>query len=245
MKIILTTLLWLSISFCQTSKQSSGALNPNIGMSAGAYANAGTDKLEVDGFFEIQFINGLYGDVWFSNLDMDSETSLEFNSSLGWMKQIAPDLILAGGISNNTELNGERLNEFFIGGNISLFTGLAFFGINNAPYILEKEENLMLLTERLKKQTNFIGIFDLNFGALKNIPVDLSMMSVSDEAGSDLFFMLKKTTTKGFIAGYTFSRERFESEETRTFTKQGHTKSFTVPVQKDGFFNTLYIGVTF
>ena len=226
MKIISITLLWLSISFCQTAKQSSGALNPNIGMSAGAYANAGTDKMEVDGFFEIQSINGLYGDVWFSNLDMDSETFLEFNSSLGWMKKVAPDLTLAGGISNNTELNGERLNEFFIGGNIFLFTGLAFFGINNTP-------------------SNFIGIFDLNFGPLKNIPVDLSMMSVSDEAGSDLFFMLKKTTTKGFIAGYTFSRERFESEETRTSTKKGHTISWTVPVQQDGFFNTIYIGVTF
>ena len=216
MKIILTTLLWLSISFCQTSKQSFGALNPNIGMSAGAYANAGTDKMEVDGFFEIQLINGLYGDVWFSNLDMDSETSLELNSSLGWMKEIAPDLTLAGGISNSTELNGERLNEFFIGGNISLFTGLAFFGINDTP-------------------SNFIGIFDLNFGPLKNISVDLSMMSVSDEDGSDIFFMLKKTMTKGFIAGYTFSRERFESEETRTFTKQGHTYSFPVAVQQDGF----------
>jgi len=226
MKIISITLLWLSISFCQTAKQSSGALNSNVGMSAGAYANAGTDKMEVDGFFEIQSINGLYGDVWFSQLDLDSETSLEFTSSLGWMKEIAPDLTLAAGISNNTELNGERLNEFFIGGNISLFTGLAFFGINDTP-------------------SNFIGIFDLNFGPLKNIPVDLSMMSVSDEAGSDLFFMLKKTMTKGFIAGYTFSRERFESEEKKTFTKQGHTKSRKVLVQKDGFFNTIYIGVTF
>ena len=226
MKLILTILLWLSISFCQTAKQSSGALNPNIGMSAGAYANAGTDKMEVDGFFEIQSINGLYGDVWFSQLDLDSETSLEFTSSLGWMKEIAPDLTLAGGISNNTELNGERLNEFFIGGNISLFTGLAFFGINDTP-------------------SNFIGIFDLNFGPLKNIPVDLSVMSVTENSASDLFFMVKKTMTKGFIAGYTFSRERFESEETRTFTKQGHTKSWTVPVPQDGFFNTIYIGVTF
>ena len=77
MKIISITLLWLSISFCQTAKQSSGALNSNFGMSAGTYANAGTDKMEVDGFFEIQSINGLYGDAWFSNLDLDSETSLE------------------------------------------------------------------------------------------------------------------------------------------------------------------------
>ena len=224
MKIISITLLWFSISFCQTAKQSSGALNPNIGMSAGTYANAGTDKLEVDGFFEIQSINGLYGDIWFSNLDMDSETSLEFTSSLGWMKNVAPDFTLAGGISNNTELNGESLNELFIGGNISLFTGLAFFGINNTP-------------------SNFIGIFDLNFGPLKNIPVDLSVMSVTENSASDLFFMLKKTTAKGFTAGYTFSRERFEPE--RTFIKQGQKKPWTLPDQEDGFFNTIYIGVTF
>jgi len=226
MKIIYLNLLWLSISFCQTAKQSSSALNSNIGMSAGAYANAGTDKLDVDGFFEIQSINGLYSDIWFSQLDLDLETSLEFTSSLGWMKEIAPDLTLAAGISNNTELNGERLNEFFIGYNYSLFTGLAFFGINDTPL-------------------NFIGILDLNFGPLKNFPIDLSMMSVRDDSGSDLFFMLKKTMTKGFIAGYTFSRERFESEEKKIFTKPGHTKSWTVPVQQDGFFNTIYVGVTF
>ena len=226
MKIISITLLWLSISFCQTAKQSSGVLNSNIGMSAGAYANAGTDKMDVDGFFEIQSINGLYGDVWFSQLDLDSATSLEFTSSLGWMIEIAPDLTLAGGISNNTELKGESLNELFIGGNISLFTGLAFFGINDTP-------------------SNFIGIFDLNFGPLKNIPVDLSMMSVSDEAGSDLFFDVKKTMTKGFIVGYTFSRERFESEEKRTITKLGDTKTWPVSVEQDVFINTIYIGITF
>jgi hypothetical protein len=70
-------------------------------------------------------------------------------------------------------------------------------------------------------------------------------MSVTENSASDLFFMVKKTTAKGFTAGYTFSRERFELEETRTFTKQGHTIIKTVPVQQDGFFNTIYVGVTF
>ena len=54
MKLIITTLLWLSILFCQSDKQSSSALNPNIGMSTGVFANVGTDKMELDGFFEFQ-----------------------------------------------------------------------------------------------------------------------------------------------------------------------------------------------
>ena len=223
MKIISITLLWLSISFCQTAKQSSGALNPNIGMSAGAYANAGTDKMEVDGFFEIQSSQGLFGEIWVMQLDRDAETTAEVNSTFGWMKEVAPNMILGGGFSNYANQN---LNEIFMGGNIGLLTLIGFFGLEELP-------------------TNLLGILDLNIGPLKNIPVDLLMMNVSDEAGSDLFFMVKKTITKSIIAGYTFSRERFESEETRTFTKQGHTKSFTIPVQKDGFFYTIYIGVTF
>ena len=225
MKQILILIGFISIGFCQDPSQNP-KLGKTFGTNTGVFFNAGTDQIDFDAFFKLQSVNGFFGEIWVSELDLDNETTIEVNSTFGWMKEVAPDLTLAGGISNNTELNGERLNEFFIGGNISLFTGLAFFGIDNTP-------------------SNFIGIFDLNFGPLKNIPVDLSMMSVSDEAGSDLFFMLKKTTTKGFIAGYTFSRERFESEETRTFTKQGHTKSWTVPVQQDGFFNTIYIGVTF
>jgi hypothetical protein len=56
MKLIITTLLWLSISYCQTAKQSSGVLNSNIGMSAGTYANAGTDKMDVDGFFNTIYV---------------------------------------------------------------------------------------------------------------------------------------------------------------------------------------------
>lgn len=226
MKILLTILFCFTSSFCQVTNQSSGVLNPNIGLGAGLYANAGNDNMDLDGFFEIQFKNGLYGDVWFSNVDRDPETSIEFNSSLGWMKAIAPDLILGGGISNNTKLKDESLNEIFLGGNISLITGVAFFGLNNSP-------------------ANFIGIIDLNFGPLKKIPIDLSMMAVRENSGSDLFFIMNKTTKKGITVGYTFSRERFESEETRTFTKQGYKKSWTVPIQKDGFFNKVYFGFVF
>ena len=213
---------FISIIFCQNPSQNP-MLVKTIGTNSGVFFNAGTNQLDLEGFFEIQSSQGLFGEIWVMQLDRDAETTAEVNSTFGWMKEVAPNMILGGGFSNYANQN---LNEIFMGGNIGLLTLIGFFGLEESP-------------------TNLLGILDLNIGPLKNIPVDLSMMNVSDEAGSDLFFMVKKTMTKGFIAGYTFSRERFESEETRTFTEQGHTKSRTVPVQQDGFFNTIYIGVTF
>jgi len=213
---------FISIIFCQNPSQNP-MLVKTIGTNSGVFFNAGTNQLDLEGFFEIQSSQGLFGEIWVMQLDRDAETTAEVNSTFGWMKEVAPNMILGGGFSNYANQN---LNEIFMGGNIGLLTLIGFFGLEESP-------------------TNLLGILDLNIGPLKNIPVDLSMMNVSDEAGSDLFFMVKKTITKSIISGYTFSRERFESEETRTFTKQGHTKSFTIPVQKDGFFYTIYIGVTF
>ncbi|MBT4155792.1 MAG: hypothetical protein HOE56_09225 [Candidatus Marinimicrobia bacterium] len=187
------------------------------------FFNAGTNRLDLEGFFEIQSSQGLFGEIWVMQLDRDAETAAEVNSTFGWMKEVLPNMILGGGFSNYANQN---LNEIFMGGNISLITGVAFFGLNNSP-------------------ANFIGIIDLNFGPLKKIPIDLSMMAVRENSGSDLFFIMKKTTKKGITVGYTFSRERFESEETRTFTKQGHKKSWTVPIQEDGFFNKVYFGFVF
>ena len=222
MKQIFILIGFISIVFCQDLAQNP-KLGKTFGTNTGVFFNAGTNRLDLEGFFEIQSSQGLFGEIWVMQLDRDAETAAEVNSTFGWMKEVAPNMILGGGFSNYANQN---LNEIFMGGNIGLLTLIGFFGLEESP-------------------TNLLGIFDLNFGPLKNISVDLSMMSVSDEDGSDIFFMLKKTMTKGFIAGYTFSRERFESEEKRTFTKQGHTKSWTVPVQQDGFFNTIYIGVTF
>ena len=218
MKQIFILIGFISIVFCQDLAQNP-KLGKAFGTNTGVFFNAGTNRLDLEGFFEIQSSQGLFGEIWVMQLDRDAETAAEVNSTFGWMKEVAPNMILGGGFSNYANQN---LNEIFMGGNIGLLTLIGFFGLEESP-------------------TNLLGIFDLNFGPLKNIPVDLSMMSVSDEAGSDLFFMLKKTMTKGFIAGYTFSRERFEWEEKKPFKKQEHTKSSS---HQDGFFNTIYIGVT-
>ena len=220
----------IAIGSSQSVEQGSNILQSKLGTGAGGFINVGTDGLEIDGFFEIQTRSGLFGEAWVSQLDMDAETSTALNTSAGIMKEISPGLILGGGYSNYTEINNDMLHELFFGANLNLFTGVVFLGIGN------------------ELSPNFLGIADLN-SLFPSIPVDLSLMGIYsknfDENGYDLFIRASRTFATGLSLGYAFSRERYEDEESRTFTKQGNTKTFTVPVSAEGYFNTIYIGFTF
>ena len=222
--------LMIAIGSAQSVDQGSNMLQSKLGTGAGGFINAGTDGLEIDGFFEIQTRNGLFGEVWVNQLDMDAETNTALNTSAGIMREIFPGLILGGGYSNYTEINNDMLHEIFVGASLNFFTGVVFLGIGG------------------ELSPNFLGIVDLNT-LFPIIPVDLSLMGIYsenfDESGYDLFFRASRTFATGLSLGYTFSRERYEDEEFRTFTKQGHTKTFTVPVPAEGYFNTIYIGFTF
>ncbi len=218
-------LIWsglITIVICQNPNQ-----NPipgkTFGTQSGVFFNAGTNGLDLEGYFEIQSSTGFFGDIWLAQIDKDEETDLEINSSIGWMNEVAPNLILGGGFSNDATQN---LNEIFLGGNVGLLTLIGYFGIDDTP-------------------ANFLGILNLNMGPLKKSLFDISMMGIRESSGSDLFFRMARDFEGGIKLGYNFSRERFESEETKSFSKQGYTKTWTVPIQKDGFFHTIYFGLTF
>lgn len=222
MKQLIFWIGFISFIFCQNPNQ---YLMPTkkFGTNGAIYFNAGTNQLDLEGFFEIQSYFGLFGDVWFAQLDMDEKTDLVINTSVGWMKEISPNLIFGGGISNNTN---DNLNELFCGANIGIVSLIGFYGLKATP-------------------VNFIGMLDLNFGPLKNIPIDISMMSFFESSDSEHMLRLIKKYDNRIQLGYIFSREKFESEETRTFVKKGFTKTYKVPIQEDGFFHTVYIGFTF
>ena len=222
MKQIFILIGFISVIFCQNPSQNPISVK-TIGTNSGVFFNAGTNQLDLEGFFEIQSSQGLFGEIWVMQLDTDAETAAEVNSTFGWMKEVAPNMILGGGFSNYANQN---LNEIFMGGNIGLLTLIGFFGLEESP-------------------ANLLGILDLNIGPFKLSPINFSVMGIRESSGSDFYFRLTRDFDRGIKLGYTFSRERFESDELRTFTNQGHTKSWTVPIQKNGFFNIIYIGVTF
>ena len=224
--------LSLLIMLSMVMGQKSGQINPipenQFGMSSGIFANFGTSGFEIDGFFEIQTRSGLFLET--SGItQLDKNTTL--NISLGFMREVVPNMLMGGGYSNYHEFNSnDVLNEVFFGFNSKSITGVVFLGLGS------------------EISPNYLGILNLN-ALIPELMFDSSIIGVASEQlgefGSDIFFNISTTSSYGFSLGYSLSSERYEDQQTITFTKQGHTKTFTMPVSSKGFFNTIYIGINF
>lgn len=193
----------------------------NFGSKMGIFLNMGSDQLDFDGFLDFQFSNGLYSEIWVSELDKNFQPNI--SSTLGWMKYIESNVILGCGISNYTYDNS---NELFIASNYFPITAVAFLNIQNMGM-------------------SYLGILDLNYKFLDNLPFDISAMAILESSGIDSFFRLRKEFNSGINLGYTFSREKFETVEKKSIKKNGVTKFWDEPKIDIGYFNTIYIGVTF
>jgi len=67
-----------------------------------------------------------------------------------------------------------------------------------------------------------------------------------DENGMDTYFRISKEYNSGISIGYNFSRERYETFESRTFQKLGgETFVINMPYTKIGLFHTINIGILF
>ena len=221
-------LMTLSIVLGQKSGQNNPIPEIEFGMSSGIYANFGTSDFEIDGFFEIQTKSGLFLET--SGItQLGTNTTL--NTSLGLMQVVSPDLLLGGGYSNYHEINSnDMLHEVFLGLNSKSITGVIFLGLEGGL------------------SPNYLGILNLN-GLFPGLIFDSSIIGIAsqglEEFGYDIFFNISRTSSYGLSYGYSLSSERFEDQQTRTFNKQGYTKTFTIPVSSQGIFNTVFIGINF
>ena len=213
--------LSLSITLGQSIEKLELLDNKSFGSDMGIFLNVGSDQLDIDCFLDFQFSNGLYSEIWVTQIDVNIEPHI--SSTLGWMKKIKSNLILGCGLSNYTNDNN---NELFIGSNYYLITAVGFYNIQD-------------------KEMNYLGIVDLDYGILKTFPFDISAMVIFESSGNDSFFRLRREFNSGVNLGYTFSRERFETVEKKSIKKDGITKYWNESKIDIGYFNTIYIGFTF
>ncbi len=232
--------------FSQDNAQKNQNLNSSLVINSASFFNYGTSGYEIDGFIEFQRNNRFFiessvnyeiGDRF--NLNFGDNQSLSFSSSLGAMKPITKSLYAIGGLSNYTELNNDNLNEVFFGTISRYLTTILYVNIKGvlAP--------------------NFLGILDINSFLKVNIPINISIMTTytsssiekqmgkwnSDENGMDTYFRISKEYNSGISIGYNFSRERYETFDSRTFQKLGgETFVKNIPYTETGFFHTINIG---
>ena len=247
-----TILFFLGISifcFSQDNAQKNQNLNSSYSINSASFFNFGTSGYEIDGFIEFQMNNRFFIESSINyeignrfSLNFGDNQTLSFSSSLGAMKPITKSLYAIGGLSNYTELNNDNLNEIFFGMISKYLTTVLYLGIEGgfAP--------------------NFLGIVDINSFLKVNIPINISIMITytsssfkkqvgkwnADENGMDTYFRISKEYNSGISIGYNFSREKYETFESRTFQKLGgETFVKNMPYTETGFFHTINIGLLF
>ena len=153
---------FLLIMLSMVMGQKSGQINPipenQFGMSSGIFANFGTSDFEIDGFFEIQTRSGLFLET--SGItQLDKNTTL--NTSLGFMREVSPNMLMGGGYSNYLEFNSnDVLHEVFLGFNSKSITGVVFLGLGS------------------ELSPNYLGILNLN-ALIPELMFDSSIIGVA------------------------------------------------------------------
>ena len=226
-RYLLILICLLSVLPAQKSIQVSPDSEKQIRMASGVYINYGTAGAEVDGYVELQSRSGLFIEssaiTQFSNLGT-------LNTSIGLMKEYSADLLILGGYSNFFEIDESFLNEVFLGYSSNTMTSVVFLGLEG------------------EISPNYLGILNLN-SFLPNVSFDSSLMVIIsqdlNEFGYDLFLNVTKTFSSGFTYGVSTSNERYETEESLTFSKNGNEKTFTIPVVRQGSFISMFVGWTF
>ena len=232
MKRVLVFLFINALALGQEKKQYNGLFsNTRFGKGMGIFVNGGSEKFEIDGYMDINTDFGLFGDLWFSQIDFDQNTDIELNTSLGYALQIKINTAIGLGYSKFSYLDDDAsfLNdegEFFIGSVIGPVTGVVF---------MDSEPNSL----------DYFCKIDMNHGPLKNFPADIFLQGYFEEENYDIGISIIKNIYNHFTLGYILSREKYDYEQPHKFMKNGQTYMKNTIKKEEGFFHTIHAGYIF
>jgi hypothetical protein len=226
---IFFTLIMILVSHSITDAQSTfeniDSKAKNFEFELGTFLNIGSEQFDFDGYLEMKTRSGIFYDIWFDQVDLNQDTDIQRYASIGFMKKIKKNYILGFGYANSMINLDESIHEFFIGMTLNSITGMYYFDIKN-------------------KNLSLIGNFDIS-SIINFKKFDISIDGLFYEGNIDVFCRLSKAYKNGFSMGYIFSRERYESSDLKSFEKNGNTYFKEIPIEKNGFFNSIFIGYVF
>jgi|TARA_B100001750_G_scaffold36818_1_gene26371 hypothetical protein len=193
--------------------------------------NTGDNQFELDGFIETETNFGLYGNIWFSQIDFDEDTNIEMNTTIGYVKKYKNRAKLGMGYTKYSDIGNEvsiinDQEEVFIGVDTGPITFAVFYELDSMV-------------------PDFLGTINLNYGPLSDIPLDISLLGYIEKENYELSTIVSKVFQKNLSIGYILTWEKYGNDETIKYNKEGQEYSKQIEYEFTGFFNTIYIGFVF
>jgi len=230
--IILLLQLLLDISYAQSPDIRTGLFSSGrFGNSAGIFMNTGDNQFELDGFIETETNFGLYGNIWFSQIDFDEDTNIEMNTTIGYVKKYKNRAKLGMGYTKYSDIGNEvsiinDQEEVFIGVDTGPITFAVFYELDSMV-------------------PDFLGTINLNYGPLSDIPLDISLLGYIEKENYELSTIVSKVFQKNLSIGYILTWEKYGNDETIKYNKEGQEYSKQIEYEFTGFFNIIYMGFVF
>ena len=230
--LLLLLQLLLDISYAQSPDIRTGLFSSGrFGNSAGIFMNTGDNQFELDGFIETETNFGLYGNIWFSQIDFDEDTNIEMNTTIGYVKKYKNRAKLGMGYTKYSDIGNEvsiinDQEEVFIGVDTGPITFAVFYELDSMV-------------------PDFLGTINLNYGPLSDIPLDISLLGYIEKENYELSTIVSKVFQKNLSIGYILTWEKYGNDETIKYNKEGQEYSKQIEYEFTGFFNTIYIGFVF
>ena len=230
--LLLLFQLLLDISYAQSPDIRTGLFSSGrFGNSAGIFMNTGDNQFELDGFIETETNFGLYGNIWFSQIDFDEDTNIEMNTTIGYVKKYKNRAKLGMGYTKYSDIGNEvsiinDQEEVFIGVDTGPITFAVFYELDSMV-------------------PDFLGTINLNYGPLSDIPLDISLLGYIEKENYELSTIVSKVFQKNLSIGYILTWEKYGNDETIKYNKEGQEYSKQIEYEFTGFFNTIYIGFVF
>ena len=230
--LLLLLQLLLDISYAQSPDIRTGLFSSGrFGNSAGIFMNTGDNQFELDGFIETETNFGLYGNIWFSQIDFDEDTNIEMNTTIGYVKKYKNRAKLGMGYTKYSDIGNE----------VSIINDQeeVFIGVDTGPI------TFAVFYEPDSMVPDFLGNINLNYGPLSDIPLDISLLGYIEKENYELSTIVSKVFQKNLSIGYILTWEKYGNDETIKYNKEGQEYSKQIEYEFTGFFNTIYIGFVF
>ncbi len=232
-----------SFTGAQSVYEKKFATSKNLQTEFGSFLNYGSDGFELDGYWNFKLKNGLFGDVWIDQIDLDTSSTFQRYISFGMMKDLGQNRVLGLGYANSrmqstqsgkiglyeaVEETNVYFHEILLGGTLNDLTAIVYMDFSNFMDL------------------NFSSILNFDLSSyLKINEFDISLDGFLYNQDIDLYIRASKTLKSGLTVGTVISRERYESVETKTKNKDGTEYQYDQTSQATGFFNLFYIGFVF
>ena len=189
----------------------------------GGFINASDIGLDLEFLANVDTRYGLYGNIWFNQIDYYSDTDIQSNTSIGYNKKFIGGFLLDFGYSYNYSFadRPEQLSEIYLGAGL---------------------ENISIYTYISDNDFSFESWYKPNIDVLNKSSLDCLFYGYLEQNGYDVSINISNQLSDNLIAGIMLGYEHYNENDSITYEENNQKKTYKITNTYSGISSMIYFG---